>query len=187
MTETLLVDYLPDSHESYRMARSLAYRITWKSGVLIDAITMMVFGVIGFATTLILQGYSLERLTFRNLDPMLLLLIPIFLTGLLLWRLFRIWCFAPSMNEPQPEPFRLLKSDDSFVIESGSSRVVTPLELLHLHLEQSEFFVIQFSRNSTGIIIPKRGFSGNGVEMFRQILAENGYRANWWNSRKLLG
>jgi YcxB-like protein len=188
VSETLLADYLPEAQESCKTARSLGYEIALKSDVLRDTVTIVIFAVIGFAATATLMALKFDKLGFRQVDPIVIIILPVFVSGFLLWRLFRIWCIAPSLNECAPEQCKISLNDDKLIVESGQSRVVVPLERLHYYLERRDYFVFQLGQQSAAMIIPQRAFlSEDTIDQFRQILAVHGVQADWWTCRKLLG
>jgi hypothetical protein len=187
MSDMLLVDYMPEPNETYKMARSLGYEIALKSGAFIDAITISAFSVVGFLVSIAFLGLELEKSRLQHVYPVFLILLPATVIGFLLWHLFRVWCLAPSMDDPKPEQFRISHSDNSLILETGPSRVVVSLERLNFYIERNEYFAFQTDKYSVGIIIPKRAFCENAIDRFRQILTENGVRAGWLTYRRLLG
>jgi hypothetical protein len=187
MSETLLADYMPETNEGYKMAKSLSYEVVLKSGVFSDTITIILFALLGFVGTGLLMGLDFDKLAFYNVASIVLILLPASVIGFLLWRLFRIWCMAPSMSEPPPEQCRISKSDDSLIVEVGASRLVASFDRVHYYLERDEYIAFQLGQFSTAMVVPKRAFCKNTIDQFRQILAENGVKANWWTLRKLLG
>jgi hypothetical protein len=187
VSETVLADYMPESNESYRLARSLGYEVALKSHAIADAMTIVIFAFVGFVVTGVLMGLKFDRVALQRDDLIFLTLIPIFVIGFLLWRLFRIWCMAPSMSEAAPGRFCMSENGESLIIEVGLSRIVTPFDRIHYYLERSEYFVFQLGQFTTAIIIPKRAFCECAIDQFRQILLDHGVKANWWTCGKLLG